>query len=157
MDPAGFTSLGLPNVSGFSCEAERSEVSSAAGRCWAARNNLQDRNDREGVAPQFHRARAVRDHRPAETTARKTAPTTCSADNTTGERRPHHWRDTPAKLDSIERYLQQRLLVITRANPMHNREPRPCPPERRQAHPAAEVQSSSPRRRSSERCCQELP
>jgi len=111
MDPAGFTSLGLPNVSGFSCEAERSEVSSAAGRCWAARNNLQDRNDREAVAPQVGRARADRDHRPAEATARMTEPATRSADNTTGERRPHSWQDTSAKLDSIERRLLQRTLA----------------------------------------------
>ena len=45
LEPDAVTKLSAPiprslrpaNVSGFSCEAERSEVSSAASRCWAAR------------------------------------------------------------------------------------------------------------------------
>ena len=39
--------LGPPNVSGFSGEAERSEVSSAASRCWTARNEASSGAGRE--------------------------------------------------------------------------------------------------------------
>jgi len=51
-----------------------------------------------------------RDHLSAETTARKTVPAACSADYTTGERGPHRRHDTGAKIDSIERRWQARMV-----------------------------------------------
>ena len=95
-----------PNVSGFSCEAERSEVSSAAGRCWAARNNLQD-----STAAKAWRLRSVEPEppaitdRPRQPRARRRQPpaprTTrpASEDLTAGR--------TPGRARHAERRLQQ--------------------------------------------------
>jgi hypothetical protein len=96
----------------------------------------------------------ARDRASAEETASQGAPVACSADNTTGGQRPHPRQDTPSQTRQHQAGLAAKVTGQRERRPDARPRATTFPEGTATSQQAAEVKSSSPRRRSSGRSSQ---